>query len=853
MPDSPTFFSARRTNARLEAGRWTLAVAVFGSAMALGAVHTTVLLLVIPLLAASSWFIWRGAEPMRPRSAATLLFWTAALLTLFTLVQATPMPIGLLRVLAPQVADVWDRALLPLSEAGPSWATLSLDPIATRIQVIRGVAYLLTFVSAVRIANRREGSLFLEGALLATGIALAIAAWVHPALGVAKVFGVYQPLHDPGVRHVAPLLNSNTLSGYLNIGLCIAFGHAIALRPSIPRPITVALTAFLAATQFWVASRGGMIGMGTGLLLVFWMTRAPGPGERSRLAVFVPAVFLLAGVAMGVLSSSEQAWLELADSDVSKLQIGLRALRLVAISPVFGIGRGAFETVFPIVRNDAGHMLYTHPENIAAQWVTEWGPGVALLAATAILVALRPRSALTRSPRAAGAWGALACVGIHNLVDFSSEYPGVVISLTVCAALVVGGTSGVDSGRVADVWSKVSRRMAWGALAVGVLAALLGISAEGRELHADRLALHRDALDPLVTQTTFHAEVRAAMLRHPAEPYLPFTGALRAARAKDDSVVGWVERTLERAPIYGPAHLLLARALVSRSPAQARLEYRLAIEQAPELWFARTEALRLVHGYDDATEVVVQGRGRPEALDLVSQGLLARLPATSARIDLELSRLDPSSVSLAFRQAEAAVTDLQEGNASPWCIDERKRCLDRALALATRLERLTPSSTYGFAFHAESLMAGGDSSGAVKELSDACGKVIDRTVCLERLAALAKAAKADPPLSETLEQIAHAGCADVKECVDNLRWVAGFEQSRGNPRRAFAMLQRAHERDPSNDDLLAELARQASAVDLHAEAVRAYEDLARRHPEDPAWQVALAAEKEALVRGSAKL
>jgi hypothetical protein len=850
MLSSANFFSKRRTNARLEAGRWTLAVAVFGSALALGAVHTTVLLLVTPALALAAWLVWHGADPMRPRPAGTVLFWTCALLGMFTLLQALPMPIGWIRVLAPGVADVWDRALLPLREPGASWATLSLDPIATRIQVVRGAAYLLTFVAAVRIANRREGTLFLEGVLLATGLVIAIASWLHPALGVNKVFGLYEPLQDPGVRHVAPLLNANTLSGYLNISLCIAFGYAVATRPSIPRPIAVALAAFLAATQFWVASRGGMVGMATGLLLVFWMTRAAGPGERPRLRGFVAAVFVLAGVAMGVLSSSEQAWLELADSDVSKLEIGLRALHLVPISPVFGIGRGAFETVFPIVRSDFGHMLYTKPENIVPQWVTEWGPGAALLAGAAILYALRPRTALTRSPRPAGAWGALAAVGIQNIVDFSSEYPGVVISLTLCAAIVTGGTSGVDSRRLVDQWSKAPRLLAWGSMAAGVLAILVGVTCLDRDVTTDRLALRRDALDPRVSQATFHDEVRAAMLRHPAEPYLPFAGALRAARARDDGVVGWIERTLERAPVYGPAHLVLARALFRRSPAQARLEYRLASEQAPELGVASTEALRLVDSYDDATEIVVNGRGRAVSLDAIAQNLAGRLPATSARLDVELLRRDPGTVSLALRQAQAALRDLQDGEAAPWCQDDRKRCEDSALSLASRLEKVAPTMSYGFALHAEGVLARGDAPLAVKEMSEACGKVVDRTPCLRQLATLAMAAKADPPLSETLDQISHAGCADAQECVDNLRWVAGMEQSRGNPRRAFTLLERAHEREPGNDALLAEVARQASAVDLHAEALRAYEDLARRHPEDAAWQAAITAERAALVSGA---
>jgi hypothetical protein len=832
-----------------------LALAVFGSAMALGAVHTTVLLIATGGLAAASWLAWQGAEPMRPRPAATLLFWTCVLLTAWTALQALPIPLTWMRVLAPGNADVWDRALLPLREAGPSWATLSLDPVATRVQVTRGIAYLLAFVAAVRIANRRQGGAFLEGTLVATGLALAVAAWLHPAFGADKVFGIYQPMHAPGVRHVAPILNANVLSGYLNIALCVAFGQAIRAQPEFPRPISIAVVTFLLATQFWVASRGGMLGVGVGLTLTLWMTRAPGPGERPLLrGFFVPAVLVLAGIGMGVLASSDEAWLELADSDVSKLQIALRALHLVPLFPVFGVGRGAFETIYPVVRNDAaGHLLYAHPENIVAQWATEWGPAAALVASIAILVALRPRSALARSPRAAGAWAALACVGVQNLVDFSSEYPGVVIALTVCAALVTGGTSGVDPRRATDAWSRGPRTIAAGSLllaAVGMLVALPGV---GRELYPDREALRLLALDPKASLTEFHSEARAAMLRHPAEPYLPFMGALRAVRAKDESVMPWIERTLERALEYAPAHLLLARVLAARSPAQARLEYRLTLEQAPEFaGLVGEEAVRLVHGYDDATELEIPGSRAIYWTNALSESLGRRLPSTAARLDLDLARIDPGSTALALRQATAALDDLADGEGAPWCASDRKRCLDTALARAARVEQLAPTRCGGFALHARALLETGAGVLAVKELSDASTVVGDRTQCLEQLAGVALAAKADAPLTQALDEIAHAGCVDAKECVANLRFVASFEESRGYPRRALVMLVRAHERDPLDDGLLDDTARLASHVDLHAEALKAYEELARRHPDEARWSAAVASEREALLRGAEK-
>ena len=426
--------------------------------------------------------------------------------------------------------------------------------------------------------------------------------------------------------------------------------------------------------------------------------------------------------------------------------------------------------------------------------------------------------------------------------------------MTVCAALVVGGTGGVDSERAVDVWARAPRVVAFGSAALAVLAVPLGLSALGGELFRDRLALRREALDPSVSREAFHADVRAAMSRHPAEPYLPFTGAVRALRAKDESVVGWVERTLERAPVYGPAHLVLARALSSRSPAQSRLEYRLALEQAPELTgTVAAEVLRHVGGYDDATEVAVHGRWRAQSLEQLVEGLRFRLPGTAARLDLDVGGLEPDSPDLARRRSQDSLVDLSEREAAPWCWDDRGRCIELALAAAEHLETLTPTRCDGFALHARVLLEAGDAAGAVKGLRAAAGRVTDRTTCLEELAAVAWKAKADAVLTETLDQIAHAGCSDVKDCTRNLLWVASYEEMRGNPHRALTVLQKAHERDMADDPLLVRIAELATSVSLHAEALRAYEELARHHPDDARYKTAAARELEAMMRDSVKL
>ena len=68
------------------------------------------------------------------------------------------MPRSAVEALSPHAADVWSRSLRPLGEEGPSMITLSLDPTATRVEVLRGIVYLLAFLAALRVAWRREGA-----------------------------------------------------------------------------------------------------------------------------------------------------------------------------------------------------------------------------------------------------------------------------------------------------------------------------------------------------------------------------------------------------------------------------------------------------------------------------------------------------------------------------------------------------------------------------------------------------------------------------------------------------------------------------------------------------------------------
>ncbi len=838
---------------RARVGRWLLGVTLLASAMALGSLHTPVLATIAVLAATSMGLLWYDAEPFRARPAATVLLFVGLGLVAYTALQALPLPAHVVAAIAPENADAWARALAPMHEPGPRFVTLSLDPTATRVQFLRGVTYLLVFVAALRVAHQGEGVSFLERSLVASGVAMAAAALLHPVFGAQRVFGTYEPLDRWAYAptHMAPLLNSNHLAGYVNIGLFVALAATLRRRSSIPRPIAIVATLVLVATNFWAASRGGTGSMVFGVVVTFAVVVLIRRTERARsLTRFLPLSVSVAAILMIGLLSADHARSELGSTDLSKLELFSMTSRLVPKFSLFGVGRGAFESAFPSVRDGTDYHVWTHPENVVLQWATEWGVVAAVVAIGVIVWALRPRTMLTRSQPPVGAWVAIVVLALHNLVDFSTEVPGVMIALAVCAAIVVGGTGGAAPTSRASAWSTRPERLVLAGTAAVAMAVAVTVPWTSVELDAERRAFHKLVIGRKMPPAEFREHLKDAMLRHPAEAYFPFLGALHASMERTESPIPWIAHTLERSPIYGRAHLLLARALYRVNPSQARLEYRLAADQEQNLTrLAAEEALPLVTGYDDAVELVPASRRGVPMREVLANALTNRLPATAARLDRELLVLEPRSLGAQRRVVNAAILDLQ--NEESWCLTAKGECFEEGLRAAAQIRSLAPASCEGEVLTAELRVAAGEVEAALSGLERAAEVSIDRGTCLKSIVALSTAAHRTARAEAALDRLTQIGCSTAAQCADNFAFAAQAEIQRGNVRRGFALYKRAAERDPNRDAFLQRVADLASAQGLHGEAFDAYTKLAERDPANPKWASAAREERTKLRTGLA--
>lgn len=794
------------------------------------------------LAAVACALLWSDADHGTSRAAQCVLFALALLLGM-TVLQALPLPPGLTHWLTPANADTWERALSPLRERSPAWHSLSVAPAGTRVEVLRGCFYGCVFLGSLRVVALEHGDSFLIRLVVFSTCVMAFSALLHMAVGAEKVFGIYRPreLYAYRVGHLAPLLNLNHLSAYLNIGACVALGALVDGR-EIPRPLAASAAVVLAGTSVWQGSRGAIASLLVGVVLTIALSlHTRRRFERSRVNAAVLATCAAAAAFMVSISLSDVARDRLLSRDLIKVAVARMSIPLVTASPWFGVGRGAFESVFSSVREGTVYSTFTHPEDGVVQWFVEWGIPVSLAGAALLAWALRPQVVLRAVRPAIGVWVAIVITVLHDLVDFHLEVPGVVALIAACTTIVVSARTGSrrsSSARVDDGSGPLSRRFAALTLVVGTGLAIAWVWPDiGHSLAEDRRTLSAMAVDRSLSPADFRASVRDAMLRYPHEPFFPLMGAVRAQAADDGTVVAWVARALELNPRFGRAHFVLARSLATAHPAQARLEYRLAFENDEGLRdLIAKEGVRLVVDADTALELVPDGNAGLQMLEEIVVAVRQRLPATATILDREIERRSPTATEPLRRRIEAATADAADG--AVWCAD--KRCIAEGIHEANLLASREPTKCASHMLIANLLVQNREPKRAADGLERSIDIVADRAVCQRELIALSLRTGQTARGELGLDQIVRSGCGTTGECIELYTWAAGVEESRGQYVRAVRLYRRVLDIVPDRDDLLEHIGEMGSRQGVLADAVESYGILATRHPADPRWPARIA-------------
>ena len=830
-----------------------LALGVAGSVLAIGGA-VPALFLPIGFVVLVAALVAALVSPTRlkvgPLPAVVLL-----VLGAYSLVQALPLPLSWLDRLSPAAADVWSRALLPTGQT-VSRGALSLDPSASTFEAFKWGSYGATFYLAALVGRRRGPSTGLA-IVFATSIAVAFLALGHAVLGATQVYGVYSPTHPVPAGQAGPLLNPNNVAGYLNLGGLVGLGLVLSRRSIASRWLLATGVLCVLAVSLRTASRGGVAALIL-LLLLFCVGAALIRGSQRvspRVASYAATGLLVLGAAFALLGADAKFWADLLDENTDKLQLPAASVPLIKDHAMFGVGRGAFESVFQAYRPQTRfHLVFTHPENVVVQWVSEWGLPVSIVAFATLAYCFSPwRLGASRSTVALGALCGVLALLVQNLVDLGVELAGV--GTAVAAVL---GSLWSQTARRSSV---VARNPGWlrgilvAGLAIGITAGISVISRGASTLEDDRAAI-QTLLERRRAATSQESseEVRAAIvsmtMRHPADYYFPLAGAM-AARMDRTNPMPWIQRALERGPTIGRTHLMLAEVLAGHGYSrQSLMELKLAAtyERTEAVWFAVSKvALPMTRDPAMLMLAVPDGSDGIGVLEMLARSMNDPEWVESREVlDIEALARDSSLVEPRQRIVDARLHALALEELPIWCPD-RETCTADVEEHAGYLAQHASTTTRAPRALARLALLEGDRERAISILESGCSTPTDRAPCHRLLAeSLLAAGASSERLEAAFSSYTAAACLEKTACAEAHAWVGATRAHRGELQLAVTALERAAREEPTLQRLLA-VAEMAGRARLVSSEIKALEQATRLSPDDPAL-----AERLRVARGRAR-
>ncbi|HEY2406945.1 MAG TPA: O-antigen ligase family protein, partial [Polyangiaceae bacterium] len=776
-------------DSRVDLTEWALALVVVGSVFAIGTVHPLSLFLVgaVALVGGTLAALALGDLP-RPA------LWAFAL-GLYSAFQALPLPFGLVAKLNPVSAQIWSRCLFPLGEAAPRLIPLSLDPSASIAEGLKWATYAAVFVLATHVRLRR-GSTGLAALLFGSAVLVASITLLHGVANLDSLYGVYKPLFRVNRYSLGPLLNSNNLAGYVNLGLFAGVGlsletSSIRLRRAIYGGITVLLIALLVST-----SRGGIVSaVAGGAVIAGWLGRGHQLSRALRRVAEVVAP-LAAAVVAAIVFGTARKLDSLTAIDLQRKAAGwVWSLPMIRDHALVGVGRGAFETAFPPYRKiltTDWTAVFAHAENFAIDWIAEWGVPIGLAAVLSFLFYFATEWRDTRQDRLRFCMltgcGALL---LQNQADLGLEIPALAIALTVTLAAAVRPFSATRVGPIEKLPLLVGFTLPIAMLLVGAgWLSRSPVEDERRELSQ---AYHESNLTEESDRLALRPKLRQAMLRHPGEPYFPLLGSLVAFRGKDPSAVKWLTRAVELGPTNGRVHFVLAQLMHARQAIpQAMLHLRLATEYDGSLHFSTAHYAGL---WAPSLEMLRQAIPESHLGDQVLP--LACNAAKNVEVRLDCLRYAakrvPADFNLRADLADALLTAIHDqrsncvGQATPACILEAEHT-------AYDLAKEDPTSWRPKYILARTLIAGGDPRRALTLLAASCPADDQSTQCVRDLVNTALSVGSPEEVSSAVDAYVARICGD-SSWAPSLDWIANALSAHGNTALALRYYSKAAELD----------------------------------------------------------
>ena len=405
------------------------------------------------------WAFGRVAisEPIKGAVPAWIVL---ALWLALQVLHIVPMPSGWVAALSPEAARM--QALVGDLGIQHETMTLSVDPQASRISLLKSLAYSAVFFLTLALANRRSRVATLARVLVYAAVASAIyAVLMHLANVTEEYFGTEFVHGDSASGTYA---NRNHFAGYLEMSLAIGIGLLIAglsdrsadnwkqfVRQTIewilsPKMILRLSLCILVIALTTTHSRMGNSAFFSSLLIAgaigIALSRHATRNTVLLLVSLIAIDLFIVGSWFGVEKLAQRLEATTVQDVEEREDPAAYSLDLIKDYPVFGAGPGTFYIVFPRYRQAKVVAFFEHAHNDYAQIASESGLlGLGLIGAfvvmslaAALVAQWQRRDPLMRGMSFACVMGVTAIL-IHSWVDFNLQIPANAVLFMVVLAL----------------------------------------------------------------------------------------------------------------------------------------------------------------------------------------------------------------------------------------------------------------------------------------------------------------------------------------------------------------------------------------------------------------------------------
>ena len=362
--------------------------------------------------------------------------------------------------------------------------SLSIYRNATKTEFLKFFAYFSVFFLIINTMNTFRQIRRIVLTIIFTGTGVAFLALCQILSKSDKIYGFWQSqqaLHKIGIyggqigkigSYGGPFINPNHLAGYLEMVIPLALGFLLSREvPGIIRSaknwkrrlslleswlakntLLIFIIVLMASAVFISASRGGIISFifSLGLFSLLLGVRRYHKGKRKMVLLITGLIFIfLLWMGIGPVVTELAT---LADPKTSglvvRLQVSKDTLALARDFPLFGVGLGNFQTLYPKYQTFVYPFFWNHAHNDYVEMLADTGwMGLLLFfgGIWLVLFAIIKTWKQSRDPFLAGITlgGFIGAVSLlcHCLVDFNLRIPANAFLLFVILGLMVAAVN----------------------------------------------------------------------------------------------------------------------------------------------------------------------------------------------------------------------------------------------------------------------------------------------------------------------------------------------------------------------------------------------------------------------------